>query len=71
MIPSAIGQVPLRLEVQLLTTAVKAISTRAIKNNFFILFVWVKTLCLENILCKDKLPNLNGEIVFILHCAVK
>jgi hypothetical protein len=43
MIPSAIGQVALRLDVQLLTAAVNAISTRAINNIFFIVFFWVKT----------------------------
>lgn len=40
MIPSAIGQVALRLDVQLLTTAVNVISTIAIKNIFFIVFNW-------------------------------
>jgi hypothetical protein len=40
MIPSDIGQVPLRLEVQLLMMAVKVIITIAIKNNFFIVFFW-------------------------------
>jgi hypothetical protein len=39
MIPSAIGQVPLRLEVQLLTIAVKAIRTTAIKKILFILLL--------------------------------
>jgi hypothetical protein len=38
MIPSAMGHVALRLEVQLLKTAVNAMSTIAIRNNFFILF---------------------------------
>ncbi len=40
MIPSAIGQVPLRLEVQLLTKAVNAMSTIIIKDNFFIVFFY-------------------------------
>ncbi len=40
MIPSAIGQVPLRLDVQLLKIAVNAIRTKAIKNIFFIMFIW-------------------------------
>ncbi len=40
MMPSAIGQVPLRLEVQLLIIAVHAIRTNAIKNIFFIVFIW-------------------------------
>jgi hypothetical protein len=70
MIPSAIGQVPLRLEVQLLTMAVTVISTIAIKNNFFIVFFWSLNLILQIMFCKDNLPNLNGEIVFILHCTV-
>jgi hypothetical protein len=68
MIPSAIGQVPLRLDVQLLTSAVIAKSTIATNNNFFIMFIWVKTYILKY-LCKDNLPNLNGEILFILHCS--
>ena len=40
MMPSDIGQVPLRLEVQLLIVAVAAIRIKAIKINFFIVFIW-------------------------------
>jgi hypothetical protein len=68
MIPSAIGQVPLRLDVQLLKRAVTAKITIATNNNFLIVFIWVKTYVLKY-LCKDNLPNLNGEILFILHCS--
>ncbi len=68
MIPSDIGQVPLRLDVQLLTSAVTAKITMATNNNFLIVFIWVKTYVLKY-LCKDNLPKLNGEILFILHCS--
>jgi hypothetical protein len=40
MIPSAIGQLALRLEVQLLINAVAAINITASNNNFFIVIIW-------------------------------